>query len=505
MDQIRLTPSRSSGTVIHLIVGEARKVRPLSNALGRHLRALILEGSLRPGERLPSSRVLAKELGCARGTVETSYGDLEAEGLVERRRGSGTFVSPSLGRLAKYNDDAALQVGQGAGQSLSKRGAAVAQMARCPYPMEAKAFAGGTPDLREFPWRQWRRLWSQCLRGDIGNLAGYTDPCGLPQLRQSLARWLRVTRGIKCSAGQVLVLHSAQQALAMCATLLFDRGDRVAIEDPGYPGAAVAFTTAGLDPVPVPVDGDGVMSDRLLGETSIRGLYLTPSHQNPSGVTLSLKRRLDLIAWATKTGAWIIEDDYGGGLSYDQTPIAALTGLDVNGHTLYIGSASKLIFPGLRLAWMVLPDCLAEAFATLRANSDGHSSAFTQTCLAHFIDDGHMAKHVRRMTTLYRARRDLLLNRIDEINRTESHPILRARAANSGLKLVVELSSGASDLEVAANARSQGLELPALSPNYVDRADVRQGFLLGFAALNKAEIDRAADGLRQVIRMQGTP
>ena len=492
-----------SNTTIHLIVGEAGDGRPLGGTLGRHLRALILDGSLRAGERLPSSRALAKEIGVARGTVETSYGDLEAEGLVERRRGSGSFVSPSLGRLERPASETASQKRRSPGRLLSVRGAAVARMAPCPYPMTAKAFANSTPDLREFPWALWRRLWSDGVSGRVEDLASYSDPRGHYPLRQSLARWLRVTRGIKCVAEQVLVLHSAQQALALCATLLFDRGEQVAVEDPGYPGAVAAFTAAGLRPVAVPVDRDGVVSERLAGRPDLRGLYVTPSHQNPLGVTLSLRRRLDLIAWAAKTGAWIIEDDYGGGLSYDHAPIAALTGLDGTARSLYIGSGSKLLFPGLRLAWMVLPEPLLEAFATLRANRDGHSAALTQACLARFIDDGHLAKHVRRMTSLYRARRDSLVGAIEGINRTLDRPLLHSRSTNAGLKLAVELSGGASDRAVAARARAQGLELPTLSSSYADQAKARQGFILGFAALNQIEIAQAVRILGGVIASHG--
>ncbi|MEM7221612.1 MAG: PLP-dependent aminotransferase family protein [Pseudomonadota bacterium] len=488
----------TSGAVIRLIAGQAVEGRPVAGTLGRHLRALILDSSLQAGERLPSSRTLARELGCARGTVEAAYGDLDAEGLIERRRGSGSFVAPSLGRLEGPTRSKGQRDGQ-CEQTLSRRGAALAHMARCPFPTTTKAFAGSTPDPREFPWALWRRLWSESLRDGVDDLAGYGDPRGLLFLRRALARWLRVTRGIDCAAEQIIVLHSAQQALTLSATMLFDRGERMVIEDPGYPGAAAAFKAAGLALAPQPVDEGGVITARLPGEPGLRGLYVTPSHQNPLGVTLSLRRRLELIAWASETGAWIIEDDYGGGLSYDHKPIAALTGLDVGGRTIYVGSASKLVFPGLRLAWMVVPEHLVEAFATLRANSDGHSPALVQACLARFIDDGHLARHLRRMTALYRARRDALLDRIDEINRAHGATLLRPGATNAGLKLAVELSGDADDMAVAAKAREVGLELPALSPNTMDLENRRQGFLLGFATLNQAEIDRAAGILGRVL------
>jgi len=319
---------------------------------------------------------------------------------------------------------------------------------------------------------------------------------------------LRITRGIKCRADRILVLHSSQQALALCATLLFDAGDRVAVEDPGYPGAYAAFAASGLRTVATPVDHDGIATDGLARDPALAGIYLTPSYQNPTGGTLSLQRRLDLIHRAKERNSWIIEDDYGGGLTYDNNPISALAGLDPNGRTIYIGTASKLMFPGLRIAWMVLPDGLVDPFVAFRANTDGHTSGLMQMCLARFIDDGHMARHNRRMTQLYRARRNALVAEIDRINRTMPHPLLRVRPSNAGLKIVVDLLPPLVDSDVANRARETGLDLPALSlastgPDKGCGGNAprrpHNGFILGFSGMTCDEIRCEAQRLHAVL------
>lgn len=524
--------------MIRLIAGEARhqgpevedgnggRKQPASGfgfgaaALGRKLRDLILDGSLRPGERLPSSRTLARDLNCARGTIETSYGDLEAEGLIERRRGDGSYVTHSLAQLTapasqtrprengKRPNRTADTRDEPGRTGLSARGSAMTSIPACAHPTDARSFGAGVPDLREFPWKVWRRLWADCLRADPDALCGYSHPRGLQPLRAALARWLRITRGIKCEADRILILHSSQQALALCATLLFDSGNRIAVEDPGYPGAYAAFAASGLQSVAIPVDHDGIATDGLARDPALAGIYLTPSYQNPTGGTLSLQRRLDLIHWAQERNSWIIEDDYGGGLTYDNNPISALAGLDPNGRTIYIGTASKLMFPGLRIAWMVLPEGLVDPFIAFRANTDGHTSGLMQMCLARFIDDGHLARHNRRMTQLYRARRAALAAEIDRINRMLPRPLLRVRPSNAGLKIVVDLLPPLIDSDVANRARESGLDLPTLSsasegPGTGATGNAKHishnGFILGFSGMTSDEIKCQALRLHVVL------
>lgn len=486
--------------MLALIEDDGGQSLPRGASLARRLRRLILDGALAAGERLPASRTLARHLGCARGTIEAAYGDLDAEGLIERRRGDGSFVTTALTRLERRKDtrSPATQAGDAA-LVLSKRGRSLAGMARCPYPEADRSFSSGVPDARLFPWADWRRLVAQSLQDQCRDLAGYTPPQGLPRLRESLARWLRLSRGIDCTPDQLLVLHSSQQALSLSATLLFDSGDRVALEDPGYPGAFAAFRAAGLQPVPIAVDDAGLETARLARRVKLSGVYVTPSYQNPLGATLSLDRRLDLIEWAARNQAWIIEDDYAGGLTYDHKPIAALAGLDSTGRTIYIGSCSKLLFPGLRLAWMVLPAPLVEGFTTLRANQDGHSPALAQAALSRFIDEGLLAKHVRKMAPLYRRRRDVLVERLEALNRQTGRPLFKVRIANAGLKLAVELLAPLQDTEIAALARAEGLALPTLSTTALAPENRRQGFILGFSGLDEGEITERVGRLRRVM------
>ncbi len=488
------------GAMLALIEDDSGQSLPRGASLARRLRRLILDGVLAPGERLPASRTLAGHLGCARGTIEAAYGDLDAEGLIERRRGDGSFVTTALTRLErrKHSQAPAARDG-GSAAGLSERGRALAGITRCPYPEADRSFSSGVPDARVFPWAEWRRLVAQCLQNDRQALAGYTSPQGLPRLRESLSRWLRLSRGISCTPDQVLVLHSSQQALSLSATLLFDSGDRVAVEDPGYPGAFAAFSAAGLKPVPVAVDDAGLETARLGRQSSLRGVCVTPSYQNPLGATLSLERRLDLIEWAARNGAWIIEDDYAGGLTYDHKPIAALAGLDSTGRTIYIGTCSKLVFPGLRLAWMVLPAALVPSFTTLRANLDGHSAALSQAVLAGFIDQGLLAKHIRKMALLYRRRRDVLVAQLSHLNREAGAAVFKIRIANAGLKLAVELRPPLQDTETAELAPREGPQLPTLSTTALAPESRRQGFILGFSGLDEAEITERVGRLRRVM------
>ena len=467
--------------------------------LQRRLRDLILNGELSPGERLPASRALAKVIGCARGTAESCYAELEAEGLISRRRGDGSYVSEALRHLPA-REPVASGDGPWTPPRLSARGRRLAAMAPCPFPHSVVPFAGGLPELRAFPWALWRRLAASSLQADVSVLAGYGEAAGLLCLREALARWLRRYRGIHCDPSQLVILHSAQQALSLIASLLFDPGDRVALEDPGYPGAVAAFSAAGLKLRGLPVDREGLQVARLRRGQPPAGVYVTPSYQNPLGSLLSLERRLQLIEWAAASGSWIIEDDYGGGLAYDHRPIAALAGLGGGARRIYIGTASKLIFPGLRIAWMLLPPDLVQPFTSLRSNLDGHSASLSQMTLSRFIDEGHFAKHLRAMTTLYRERRARMLAELDQLQSDFPTIIQEVWPSNAGLKLAVTLVPPYRDEDLAAAAAQQGLELPRLSACSLSRDTAKQGILLGFSALNEAEMSSAFLRLKSVLQ-----
>ena len=444
------------------------------------LREAMRVGSLAPGLRLPSTRVLAQDLGLSRVTVEAAYAQLEAEGYLRRRVGHGSFVAlPSTAVTAPPRQRRPSPATQA---RLSQRGRALLHTGGCHEPRPAQAFAAGSPDLRAFPHALWRQLAQRRRRLQAEALMGYGDPQGHEDLRVAIAQYLATSRGVRCSAAQVLVLTSSQQALQLLATLLLDPGDRVWLEDPGYRGARTALAAAGAELLPMAVDAEGLVPD-FSGPVP-RLIYLTPTHQYPTGHTLSLQRRLALVDYARQTGCWIIEDDYDSEFLYDQRPTPSLQGLDDAGRVLYVGTFSKTLFPSLRIAYLVLPDALVPPLVTARTVYDGHVAQWAQAVTADFLAQGHYAAHLRLMRQLYRGRRDLLLVGI------QRHlPWARVLHSAGGLQLSVALPPG-SEATLTRQAQALGVITPGLGALYAgpDRVD---GWLLGFAALQPAEIEQA--------------
>ncbi|HSG91683.1 MAG TPA: PLP-dependent aminotransferase family protein, partial [Pseudomonadales bacterium] len=342
---------------------DADSAEPLHRQLCDGLRDAVLAGNLPPGRRLPSSRALAKELGCARNTVLNAYEQLQSEGYLESRRGSGSFVSPVLPETLLVP----VQVLPGNAERtaagplrLSRRGAGLAAT-RAPARTAGPAFMLGMPDLAAFPFDRWGRLLGSLWRRPEPAVLGSRDPAGLPALRSAIARHLNAVRGLRCSAEEVLVTSGSQQGLDLVARLLLDPGDRALIEDPGYTGLRGPLASAGLELVPVPVDADGMrVEDGLERAADARLAVVAPSHQYPLGTTLSLGRRLRLLDWARSGDGWILEDDYDSEYRYAGRPLTALRGLDAERapgteRVLYLGSFSKVMFPGLRLGYLVVP------------------------------------------------------------------------------------------------------------------------------------------------------
>jgi GntR family transcriptional regulator/MocR family aminotransferase len=454
------------------------------------LRQLITSGHLAKGARLPSTRTLAGDLGISRVTAEAAYSQLEAEGYLRRRVGDGSYVA-----IAAANSLNCLGVGtapMAARAALSARGEAILRGGGCRDPLQPLAFAAGSPDLRAFPLELWQQLTSKRLRREGEALLRYGDPQGYPPLRSAIAAYLNQSRGVRCSAEQVLVLTSSQQALQLVATLMLDAGDPVWLEEPGYRGARTAFAAMGADVQPVAVDGDGLDPARAPAGPTPRLIYLTPSHQYPTGVQLSLTRRLDLLDYAQRHDAWIVEDDYDSEFQYDGRPIPAMQGLDRHGRVLYVGTFSKVLFPSLRLAYLVLPPGLAERFALARTIYDGHSAQLAQAVTADFIIQGHFAAHLRQMRQLYRSRRDLLMQLLRQ-HLPELHP---AHAAPGGLQLTVHLPSE-QEARLTREAAQAGVATPGLASMYLGR-ERQDGWVLGYSALSNVEI---AEGVRQLARL----
>ncbi|MFM2402697.1 MAG: hypothetical protein RL223_577 [Pseudomonadota bacterium] len=459
------------------------------------LRQAVRSGQLRRDERLPSSRDLAQDLGLSRVTVEAAYARLETEGYLRRHVGQGSFVAIDMGPAA----DASTRSARGAmprpaagrwaldaAPGLSRRGQRMVATGGCAEPDRPRAFVAGSPDLQAFPQDLWRQLTQRRLRRDGAALMFYGDPQGLPELREAIARYLTQSRGVRCRAAQVLVLTSSQQALQLLSAVLLDEGDAVWMEDPGYAGARTAFAASGARLVDMALDDEGATLDAARPRPRL--VYLTPSHQFPTGRALSLARRLAFIAEARSAGAWLIEDDYDSEFLYDQQPTPALQGLDEDGRVIYIGTFSKSLFPSVRLAYVVLPEPLVAPLVTARTIYDGHCSQPMQAVVADFIDQGHFAAHLRLMRQLYRSRRDALLQAL------HSHlPWAEPLDSRGGLQLAVRLPAG-QERRLTRAAAQRGILTPTLSDLYHAGPGV-EGWRLGFAALTPEALQQACRAL----------
>lgn len=488
------TSSRiATGALLTLLERDSLLAGTLSTRLYRAIRAAILDSTLKAGDRLPSTRTLAADLSISRSTAEAAYAQLEDEGYLTRGVGSGSYVS--VDAAARRRARKSRPHGP-ASPELSKRGTQIAQMGGCVDARVVRAFSAGMPALESFPAETWQKLLARHARHDRVQWMMYGDQQGLPALREAIAQYLSLSRGVSCDASQVIVLTSSQQALGLIATMMLDDGDPVWLEDPGYRGAQTVFAGAGARIVPVPVDAEGLRVDEGLRlQPRARLAYVTPSHQYPLGVTLGLPRRLQLIEWARQSNAWIVEDDYDSEFHYDSRPVSAIHGLDQHERVLYVGTFSKVLFPGLRLAYLVVPKNMVPAFVMARSQVDGHASPLMQAVLADFMRDGHFMAHVRRMRELYRARRDIF------IEETERH--LRGRlvpvAAQGGLQTSCLLADQRlSDQRLAGIAADAGIDLPRLSRLYLG-TDKRNGFVMGYSALTPAEIREGIRSLEKIL------
>lgn len=454
------------------------------------LRKAITQGHLRQGERLPSTRTLASDLAISRVTAESAYARLEAEGYVSRRVGHGTVVKIIISDKEKSTAAVPTSAALRRPAPLSRRGAAIVGGA-CVDPRSLCAFSAGSPDLGAFPLDVWRKITARHLRQDGPALMGYGDPQGYAPLRTAIAHYLNQSRGVRCDATQVVVLTSSQQALQLLATLLLDPGDSVWIEEPGYLGARSAFSCAAAEVLPVPVDANGMVID--LAQPPPKLIYVTPSHQYPTGVTLSLQRRLALLDYARLHRCWLIEDDYDSEFQYDARPTPSMQGLDIHGRVIYIGTFSKVLFPSLRLAYLVLPSSLVSALSTARTTYDGHTAQLMQAVTAEFISGGHFAAHIRQMRLLYSSRRDLLLEQIGRKLGSWLTPV----ASSGGLQLTALLPEGR-ELILTRQASALGVATPSLSALYL-RTPERDGWVLGYAGLKNEEIVAGVDRLARIM------
>ncbi|MGY6273127.1 MocR-like pyridoxine biosynthesis transcription factor PdxR [Achromobacter denitrificans] len=434
---------------------------PLYRQVYERFRLAIAQGTLKPGARIPSARTLAKELGVARGTVEVAYSLLSSEGYIQARGQAGTVVSPGLQPQAAAASPPA--AGPAAGEPVWPRSSGI-----LPFQM-------GVPALDAFPRKLWARLGARQLRGLQAPELAYPPPGGLPALRSATAAYLQVARGIHCQPSQVFITSGYNHTLRLILQALFEPGDEVWMEDPGYPPTRLLLEQARLRPVPVPVDHDGlVVGAGIERAPRARGAVVTPAHQSPLCMSLSLPRRQALLDWAERNGAWIVEDDYDGEYRYVSRPLPALKSLDGQGRVLYAGTFSKVLFPGLRLAYLVVPEGQAARYEQLCWLSGG-APALTQAILAAFMAEGHFGRHIQRMRRLYGERRIAAAAGLAAALGTR----LRIEPQPGGMHLVARLEGRQADRRLAARMLEQGLYAEALS-RWFAAPDGPSGLLLGF-------------------------
>lgn len=476
---------------------------PLNRQLYQVIREAILQQMLAVGMQLPSSRELARELSLSRNTVMFAYEQLIAEGYLETRPGSGSFVADTTpNHVAECVKKKPTPLPTSSDfPSLSRRGKQV--MAQVGVSEQQwGAFMPGVPDVSHFPYKIWSRLHNKVWRRARIELLSYSQAGGYLPLRTAIADYLRLARSVNCSAENVLITSGIHQSIDLITKLLGDAGERAWVEDPGYWGTRSVLHALDMQSVPIPVDEEGMNFASQLAApagTAPKLIFVTPSHQYPTGVTMSLARRRQLVEYAQAHGAWVVEDDYDSEFRFGGRPLASLQGMDSQQRVLYMGTFSKTLFPGLRTGFLVVPPALAEVFATALSELYRGGHLFTQAVLTDFINEGHFASHVRRMRQLYSERR-LCLQR--EIN---SHfgERFAIQGGDAGLHLALRLPDDCDDVLLSELALQTGIIARPLSGYYLHSTPMAQrqrGLMLGYAYVPTEEIPQAFAKLAQVIR-----
>lgn len=472
---------------------------PLYHQLYEGIRDAILDGRIAKGTQLPSSRLLAAELSVSRNTVVNAYAQLLAEGYLEGEAGSGTYVTLRLpdDSLRAVRGSAATPPPPPEPPRLSRQGEALQRYATTHTLSrnEPRPFRPGVPAVDQFPFRLWERMVARQWRKHPWQLLTYGPAEGYQPLRVAIAEYLRMARAVRCDWRQVILVSGSQQAIDLTARVLLNPGDGVWMEEPGYRGARDSLVAAGLALAPVPVDAEGIsVSAGRAMAPGARLAYVTPSHQFPSGVTMSVARRMELLRWAAGSGAWILEDDYDSEYRYVSRPLSALQGLDESGRVIYAGTFSKVLFPSIRLGYLVAPPALVDIFTAARSIADRHSPMVDQAVLAEFMREGHFGRHIRRMRTLYQERRDT----ITEALTRELGGFLELSPAAAGMHLVGWFPEGVDDTAASRSALDAGLEAQPISA-YCLAEPARRGLMLGYAGYSPTALKQAAGQLAQAL------
>ncbi|HLI10004.1 MAG TPA: PLP-dependent aminotransferase family protein [Alphaproteobacteria bacterium] len=485
---------RAGGALLLSVEIDRDSARPVSTQLYMALRDLILSGAFAAGDRLPASRTLARDLALSRTTVIDAFERLIAEGLIESRVGSGTFVSDVLSadRPKPLPGVSAIGVESRRRPLACAMNLAVehfGERQRLPY--RPRAFTTALPDFDMFPMAQWAQLSAKHWRGNRSEVMGYGEPCGHLPLRRAIASHLRANRGIGCEPEQIFIVAGAQQAFHLIGSVLLNPGDKAWFENPGAIGARNGFVACGADLVPVPVDDEGLCVEKGLAQAAdFRLAFVTPSHQQPLGSVMSLARRFALLRAAEDAGAWIVEDDYDGEFFFGGQPLPTLKSVDTTGLVLYVGTFSKSLFPSLRLGYLLAPPALVDIFEKIMGAFLHGVPSYLQAVVAEFIDEGHFATHLRRMRRVYAERHEALR----EAARAKLGGTLDLVPARSGLHTVGHLAAHLSELEVARIADKRGVIVSPIARFAVAPISV-SGLVLGFGSVGVPQIKAGIDVL----------
>lgn len=477
-----------------------RTAGDLSRQLAQALREAVRRGDIRAGDTLPSTRLLAAALQVARGTVVDAYAQLIAEGFLESRGGAGTRVANALAEPPPVEEPPVARK-RAAHAGLPEPAATFAQIAREFRPLPAMPFAISVPVGLTAPDDIWRRLGNRLRARGAGAPSGYADPQGALPLREAIADYVRRSRSVRCHADQVVITSGTQQGLHLASQVLLGADDQAWVENPAYRGITALLESTGRRDamVRVPVDADGIdVEAGIRIAPHARAAFVTPSHQYPLGMPMSMARRNALLAWARAQRAWVIEDDYDSELRYEGYPFPSLQGLDPD-RVIYLGTFSKILFPSLRLGYVIAPGDLVPAFCGARVLMDRHAPTADQHVLAAFIAEGHLDRHIRRVRGVYAEQRALL---IDTLGARLPRELAWVQPGDQGMHVVLWLAQGIDDLDVVARAAQAGVAVRAVSPMFAP-GTARPGLVLGFGGFGRAQMEAAAQRLADVVASSG--
>ncbi|MGV6876001.1 MocR-like pyridoxine biosynthesis transcription factor PdxR [Pseudochelatococcus sp. B33] len=468
---------------------------PIGRQLTQYLRDAIASGALKPGERLPSTRMLASSLGIARGTVVEAFDQLRAEGYLDTKIGAGTRVVPALVEMVPEPPAERSNQARAPTSPLPPSAPRLAAIAHALAPQPIAPFAIAVPEAGIAPDDTWRRLGNRVRATTLAAPSGYADPLGLPQLRAAIAEHIRRARAVNCTMENIIVTSGTQQGLYVAGRVLLSRGDAVWAENPAYHGLTAVLDDLGMHTHRIPVDEQGFSIEQGMAICpTARAAFVTPSHQYPLGMPLSMARRQALVAWAERNNTWIVEDDYDSELRYAGHPFPAMQGLNPS-RVVYLGTFSKVLFPSLRLGYAVAPASLVDAFAGARAILDRHSPTADQHVLAAYMREGFFESHVRRIRALYAERREALLSALE--------PVLPVgysiQPSDQGMHILLWLPDSVDDVQVAGQAQAVGLVTRPISTMY-SGAQGRPGLMLGFGGFPPDQLREAVASFSQILR-----